>query len=119
MTGVEEPGNDPPFGIVMLAFCLVLVQLAVAVAGRHPVLWVLATIDFGLAFGLWRAIAWVRWATFVRCAALLILFAVLASTGGKVGFSWPPVAVAVFGAVVLWLPSSRRWFQRPSLRQAR
>jgi len=115
---VETRENDPPFAIVLLAFCLVLVQLAVAVSGKHPMLWVLALLDFGLAAGLWRGVAWVRWVTLLRCGALLALLAFLAISGAKIGFSWPPVAVAVYGAVVLWLPSSRQWFGRKKQAQA-
>ncbi len=115
---VQTRENDPPFGIMLLAFCLVLVQLAVAISGRHPLLWVLALVDFGLAAGLWRGIPWVRWATLVRCGALLALLAFLAGSGAKIGFSWPPVAVATYGFVILWLPSSRQWFGRRSPAQA-
>lgn len=115
---METRENDPPFAIVLLAFCLVLVQLAVAISGKHPMLWVLALIDFGLAAGLWRGIAWIRWATMVRCGALLALLAFFAGSGAKIGLSWPPVAVAAYGIGVLWLPSSRQWFTRKRQAQA-
>lgn len=97
---------------MLLACCLVLVQCAVALTVKQPVMWLLAVADICLAAGLWRGVGWVRWVAFARCAGLLVTVGALKLTGARFGVSWPPLLVAVLGSVVPWLPSSRRWFGR-------
>ena len=109
---MEEPGREPPFGVLLLACCLALVQAAVAVTERQPLAWGLAAVDLGLAAGLWGLRPWARWATLARCVLLLGLLAARAATAGVGDVAWPPVAVALFGVVYLALPATGRAFGR-------
>ena len=110
---MEDPEREPPFGVLLLACCMVLVQGAVAITVRHPAAWTLAIVDLGLAIGLLARRRWARWATVVRCAALLLATLTGLGMARSRRVAWPPVLVAVYGVVWLVSPAGGRWFLRP------
>ncbi|MFM7321149.1 MAG: hypothetical protein ACKO5K_06450 [Armatimonadota bacterium] len=111
---MENPDREPPFGLLLLACCMVLVQVAVAMSVRQPLAWGLAAVDCGLAAGLLARQPWARWATGARCAVLLgtTVAGITLSSSRRV--AWPPVAVAIYAIAWLAQPAAGRWFRRPT-----
>jgi uncharacterized membrane protein (DUF2068 family) len=105
-----QRAQEPPFGIMLLALSLALVQLAVALTHRQPLAYVQAAGDLVLGYGLWRLFPWARWLTLLRCLFPFGAVVFVAARGELAGISWPPLAVALFGLVYLWLPAVRAAF---------
>ena len=111
---MRQKSREIPFGVMLLALSLVMVQAAVAVTARHALQWALAVGDLVLAAGLWLLQPWARWLTLARCLLLILALAILFLTGGSVPLAWPTIIVAVFGTIYLLLPAGRRAFSPPS-----
>lgn len=112
MTFVENPDREPPFGVLLLGCCLVLVQVAVAMTVRHPLAWGLALLDCALAAGLLARQPWARWLVGFRCAALLGTTVAGMAVSSSRRVAWPPVAVSIYAIAWLATPAAGRWFRR-------